>query len=84
MTEKWKTRKYTIVGWTFLAFIVAIVVTDVVFDSIDWPTYSNYVTQRTVDQPLFGLIVFGILVWLIIHWFFRFRKRIWEWFKDRF
>jgi hypothetical protein len=72
---KWKTRKYTIVGWTFFGLVVLIGVVDIILAVIDWPTFSNYVTRRTADQPLFGWIVAAILVWLLIHWFWRFIKR---------
>jgi hypothetical protein len=77
--------RYKIAGWTGLGLFVLVIVIDLIFNSASWSkTLSQYVVKRSIDQPLFGLIVLGILIGLIIHWFYRpIKSWIKQWFgKD--
>lgn len=71
MTEpKWKTKPYKIVGYTCIFLFGAIAVVDVflaVYEPL--PTISQYISRRSENQPLFGWIIIGILVFMGFHWF---------------
>ena len=82
---KWQTSKMKIVGWISFGLFLLIAVVDIVFALIDkyitdFPTISNYVSERAENQLPFLLIVLGILIWLIFHWFYRPIKK---WFRGR-
>ncbi len=80
---KWKTKRFTIVGWITFGLFMLIIAVDIVFALInkyitDFPTISNYVSERAEDQLPFLLIVLGIIIWLMFHWFY---KPIKKWIK---
>jgi len=69
--KKWKTKPYTVVGWLTLGMFVAIGIVDIILDRIEGvPTISQYITARWQDQPLFGYIIIGLMLFMIFHWFF--------------
>ena len=69
--KKWKTKPYTIVGWLTLGLFAVIGIVDIVLDRLeDYPTISQYITNRFQDQPLFGYVIIGIMGFLMFHWFF--------------
>lgn len=70
MTPKWKTTSFTIVGWLGFGLFLLVVVVDIILALIpNLPTLSQYVQSRYSDQPLFGYIIIGMLIWLGFHWF---------------
>ena len=83
---KWKTSKFTIVGWISFGMVMLLVIVDIIFALIDkyitdFPTISNYVSERAEDEALFMIIILIILVWLIVHWFYTPAKK---WYKQWF
>ena len=72
---KWRTKAYTITGWIGFGLFLLVIAVDIVLALIKWPTLSQYVHARTEDQPLFGWIVLGLIIFLIFHWFWRFVRR---------
>lgn len=75
---KWKTRAYTITGWIGFGCFLLVIAVDIALAVLKKPTLSQYVHARTEDQPLFGWIVFILIIVLIVHWFYRFVRRLWE------
>ena len=68
MTEpKWKTPEYVRTGWICIVLFLLVVGVDIFLAIAKWPTISNYVSRRAEDQLLFGIIVFVVLVFLIVH-----------------
>jgi len=74
-TPKWKTRAYTITGWIGFGCFILVLAIDGALALLDKPTFSQYVRARHQDQPVFGYIVLGLLIYLILHWFWRFWKK---------
>ena len=70
-TPKWKTRSYAITGWIGFSLFLLVVVVDIGLAILKRPTLSQYITARDSDQPLFGWIVLGVLVFLALHWFLK-------------
>lgn len=67
--KKWKTRPYKVVGYIgiFLIFLVLGVDLWLAIDG-RYPTFSQYVSRRTVEQPLFGWFVLALIAYLAYHW----------------
>lgn len=70
-TPKWQTKPYKITGWICIGFVLLVGGTDAVLAILKQPTISQYVTARDSDQPLFGWIVLGVMIYLILHWFWK-------------
>jgi threonine/homoserine/homoserine lactone efflux protein len=68
-TPKWKTKLYERTGWLGFGLFILIVAIDAALAILHLPTFSQYVRARSKDQKVFGWIVIGLLVFLIIHWF---------------
>ena len=78
----WKDKPFAIAGWSGLALFLLVIGVDIVFDRIKGVrTFSQYVSARAVEQPLFGIIVLGLMIFLAWHWFYRpIREWIRKWF----
>ena len=67
---KWNTGKYKKTHYVCLIMLVVGIGIDIwLAVAPDWKTISQYVQVRAEDQPLFGYICAGVLIWLIFHWF---------------
>ena len=78
----WQDPRMKVAGWTGFALFILVLAVDLVFNQASWAkTLSQYVVARSIAQPLFGLIVLGVLIFLIVHWFYR-PVRAWmrKWF----
>jgi hypothetical protein len=79
----WKNDpRMKVAGWTGLALFILVLVIDLIFNQAGWAkTLSQYVVARAIAQPLFGLIVLGILIFLIFHFLYTpIRSWIRRWF----
>ena len=68
----WQDPRFKVAGWVGFALFLLVIGVDLLFNQASWAkTFSQYVVARSIAQPLFGLIVLGLMIFLIFHWFYR-------------